>query len=157
MSAWRCLLHVLVVSSALMLLASAVVSPGWAEKPPPDVTADSLSAAARMSDEIQISPSVWPSDYDNYLPAAAYSAKHHQFLIVWQRKRTDGCREIWGRRIAEGGSCSASSISPVAPAHRIACSQRSPTMPRRTIIWSSGCTIGAEQASGTRTGLTAAP
>ncbi len=103
MSTWKGLLHVLIVSSTLMLLMSAVALPGRAEKPQPDVTADSLSAAARMSDEIKISPSVWPSDYDNYLPAAAYSAKHHQFLIVWHRKRTDGCREIWGRRVSEDG------------------------------------------------------
>ncbi len=103
MSVPRLFIRVLTSSFALLLLVTATPPGGLAEKPPSDLGSESVSGAAQLSDEIQVSPFVGPPDYDNYLPAVAYNSRHHQFLIVWHRLRSDGCREIWARRVTESG------------------------------------------------------
>jgi hypothetical protein len=81
MNAPNLLIRIMAASLVLLLSVMAAPSPGLAEKPSPDAGAD----------------------YDNNLPAMAYNYRHRQFFIVWHRKRTDGCREIWGRRVTETG------------------------------------------------------
>jgi hypothetical protein len=99
----RALIRVLSAGLGLLLIVGIPASPGAAQKPGEEVESSQVSSAATLSDEIQISPFETPVDYDNYRPDIAYNSKHHQFFIEWHRKRSDGCREIWGRRVTESG------------------------------------------------------
>lgn len=103
MSTSRVWIRVLAAGLGLLLIVGVPPAPGLAQKPGDEIESSQISSAATLSDEVQVSPFVAPVDYDNYRPDIAYNSKHRQFLIVWHRKRPDGCREIWARRVSATG------------------------------------------------------
>lgn len=91
-----------IVASTIVLTAAAV--PTYSQPVDPGVGVATINAI--LGDEIVIST----IDNKEYLPAAAYNWKHHEYLVVWHTTWAVGARDIRGARISATGQLLSSFI-----------------------------------------------
>jgi hypothetical protein len=94
MSIKRGLLIVLIVSAIMLAVGGSSARARLSE-----LATASATAGPRLSGEIVISA----LDNEEYLPAAAYNWKHHEYLVVWHTRWTIGTRDIRAARISDTG------------------------------------------------------
>jgi hypothetical protein len=57
----------------------------------------------RFGPEVQLSPSPQCDTSDEHTPAVAYNYVHKEYLVVWDNEWPGGSRDIYARRVSEGG------------------------------------------------------
>ena len=57
----------------------------------------------RLGPEVQLSPSPQCDTSDEHTPAVAYNYVHKEYLVVWDNEWPGGSRDIYARRVSEGG------------------------------------------------------
>jgi hypothetical protein len=67
--------------------------------------AQSQTGAAGLAPALELAPEIVVSALDNkqYLPAAAYNAKHDEYLVVWHNDWGGGYRDIYAQRVTARG------------------------------------------------------
>lgn len=90
----RSLLIVLVTCTVIFVIVGSNARAQLSES-----SVASVMAAPHQSDEITISA----LDNEEYLPAAAYNWKHHEYLVVWHTRWSLGTRDIRAARISDTG------------------------------------------------------